>query len=142
MEVSGQFSLIGVLPGGINVPELPSNLAKIAMMIEYQQRDDAEKLPVKLAAFPPGGAPSAPIWEVEIEAAAFDAPPYDQIVRDEASSTYPGELVSRQVQVVILNNVHFEREGMLQVRAFRGEEVIPMGGLHIVLGAPPVDEAI
>lgn len=127
-EVSGQFSIVGVLAGGILSEDFPILMPKMALMVEYQQLENVEPLEVRLAAFMPGASADAPFWEHThgVEAwTNFSAP------LDENPGPYPFPSVRRITQVVNLAGVEIPRPGILQVRAFRGGEVIGLGGLDV-----------
>jgi hypothetical protein len=129
IEVTGQFSLIGVLAGGVAFDAFPASFPKLALVVEYQQLDHMPAREVRLAAFMPGVEPDAAFWEQTHEAEAwekFGPPPTDP-----GQGPYPFPPVRRVTQVITLANVDVPRPGVLQVRAFRDGEVISLGGLEI-----------
>ena len=131
-EASGQFTMVGVYPGGIHLPSFPATIAKFAFMVEFQQRTDASDEDVRLAAFAPGSEADQPVWEIILPAASFDAGPPEALVDDERKSTYPGELVHRQIQLVVMASLQIEQPGMFQIRAFRAGKIWGLGGLHFI----------
>ncbi|WP_155802463.1 hypothetical protein [Brevundimonas naejangsanensis] len=131
-EVSGQFTLVGVIPtAGIDLAEFPSVIPKLAMMIEFQQRPDVEADDVRIAVFMPGAGTEEPAFDHTItkdewlkEGVGFGA--------IEHNSPYPSPLVRRVTQVVVTSNLEIKRPGMIQVRAFRRREVIGLGALRVI----------
>lgn len=129
IEVTGQFSLIGVLAGGVAFDAFPNSFAKLALVIEYQQLAHVPAKEVRLAAYMPGVEANAAFWEQIHDAAAWEkfGPP----TTDPNQGPYPFPNVRRVTQVITLTNVDVPRPGILQVRAFRDGEVISLGGLEI-----------
>lgn len=129
IEVTGQFSLIGVLAGGVAFDVFPSAFPKLALVIEYQQLVHVAPKEVRLAAFMPDVAADEAFWEQIHDAHAWEqfGPP----TTDPNQGPYPFPHVRRVTQVITLTNVAVPRPGILQVRAFRDGEVISLGGLEI-----------
>ena len=127
-EVSGQFSIVGVLAGGIASDVFPILMPKLALIVEYQQLEGVEPLEVRLAAFMPGASANEPFWE---HAHGVEAWVNFLTPSDENPGPYPFPSVRRITQVVNLASVEIPKPGVLQVRAFRDGEVISLGGLDV-----------
>lgn len=129
-EKSGQLTIVGMFPGGIDIESYPAVLPKMAMLVEFQWRREALKEPARLAAFMPGASADEPIWQEALIPPEIDPSSFEKIAAAEAEGVYPGELISRGTHVVVMANLTVSRPGMLQVRAFVGDKIFAIGGAY------------
>jgi hypothetical protein len=130
LEKTGQFTIVGMFPGGIEVENLPAVLPRMAMLVEFQWRLGALKETARLAAYMPGMPVDEPIWETTVLPPEPDPPALEKITLAERDGPFPGELISRGTSVVNMANIQVPRSGMLQVRAFVADKVFAIGGLY------------
>lgn len=127
-EAAGSFTVVGLIPGGVEVEGFPAVLPKLGCVMEWQQKLSVERLPLTLRIFTPGREQA--VWEHVHTADALEG-----AVPDEFSALdrglYPGPTVLRVFQVAVFGMFQIDEPGWVQVRAFRGEEVLAMGGLRI-----------
>lgn len=130
LERSGQFTIVGMFPGGIEVESFPAVLPRMAMLVEFQWRLGALKETARLAAYVPGMPLEHPIWETTVLPPEAEPTALDNITRAEQEGPFPGDLVSRGTSVVNMANIAVPQPGMLQVRAFVQDKVLAIGGLY------------
>lgn len=129
IEKAGQFTIVGMFPGGVEVEACPAILPRMALLVEFQWRLGALKEPAKLVAFMPGDPLDEPIWQVEVAPPDPESQTIEKLILAEEQGPYPGELVSRSTSIVNMANIKISSAGMLQVRAFVGDKVFAIGGL-------------
>lgn len=134
VEKSGQLTIVGMYPSGIDIEQYPAVLPRLAMLIEFQWRLNALTGPARLAAFMTGASADEPLWQATLAPPEPEPPVLQKITQAEEQGPYPGELVSRATNVVNMVNLQVPRPGMLQVRAFVGDKVFSIGGLHFSTG--------
>lgn len=125
-EVGNKPSYIGIYTGAINFPsELPSQLPKFAFAIVYSERPGESTEPVTLSVFLPGDADDAPTINenIPVEQMRSQPPPPD--------IDFDDPVISALMHLVIAP-FKVEKEGVIKVRAYRGDLEIKLGAIHVL----------
>lgn len=131
LEKSGQFTIVGMFPGSVEVENLPAVLPRMAMLVEFQWRLGALKETARLAAYMPGMPVEQPIWETTVLPPEPEPAALEKITLAEQEGPFPGELISRGTSIVNMANIQVPESGMIQVRAFVADKVFAIGGLYL-----------
>jgi len=127
-EATGQLTIVGALAGGIYIDELPGALNRLAMLIEFQQREDQDVLPVTIRVYAPGNP--EPIFEHLHSAESISEARESSAVLDFVTP-FPGPAIRRITQVAMFVGLEINEPGLIQVRGFRGDEVLAMGSMLV-----------
>lgn len=134
-EVTGAFSLIGILPGAaIGFEKFPGVLAKLAIVTEIIRPKKAPPLDISLRIYLPGDALDSPYWEETIVASEMSAVPLEE---PDSGGALPGEPIRRAVHVGVHNGLAIRQPGHIRVRAMIGESILPLGSLPVMQGPAP-----
>lgn len=138
LEVGGKFTLVGVYGGQMvaHAAALPTILPKLSLAIQYRQRYDRVVLPVQFRIYFP--------WQPE-QPVIID-PPDEHILPAIESA----RMLSERVGEVAFANVGFSftfvpfaivSPGIVKVRAMRGDDMVRLGGIEIIVAAPETPQA-
>lgn len=127
-EMSGQLTIVGAISGGLYLDSFPGSLGRLALLIEYQQREDQEILPITIKAFAPGS--DEPIFEHTHKAEDIQSS-QEALADPDCAIPYPGPRVRRITQVTVFAGLNIEKPGLISIRGFRGDEVLAMGSMPI-----------
>lgn len=133
MEVGGKLTFVGIYTGQMVVysPTFPAVLPKLSVSINYLQRQDRVVLPIQFRIFFP--------WDDT--PAVLDTP-----AEGAQSSIENAKLLSERIGEPTFASIGFQfsfvpfvimQAGVIKVRAVRGDQLVRLGGLEIVAGAPP-----
>jgi hypothetical protein len=125
-EVSGKVSLIGVYAGAlITAAPMPLILPRLALRISYFERPGESSDPVDVAIFMPGENNFFQKMTLPQEmrnANVFDTPD---------SEFFTSALLHVEISPAVL-----KEEGLIRVRAYRGDLEIRLGSLRVMRVAP------
>jgi len=126
-EVNGKVALNGVYGGDIVVAELPTTLPQLCFRIMYYERRNESDESVEVRIYTP--AEDAPIVTIPIDRQILKNTP-DQPKTDESEN-----LITIAMNVATTSLI-LKEEGLLRVRAFRGDTEIRLGSLRVRKAAP------
>jgi len=133
MEVGNKTSYIGIYSGSINLDKPPpTQLAKFALAIYYSERPGESTDPVRLAIFLPGDTNDAPTVNAELPVEQMRSRPAPSMME------FDDPAITVMMHVVIAP-LRINEEGLIKVRAYRGDLEIKLGAIH-VLSKPPENE--
>jgi hypothetical protein len=132
IEKDDRYSVMGCFPGGIRADSFPFKMNRLAIMVEFQQLQSEDRLPITIKVFAPGAGEDEPMFSshhVAEELAAGGA-----LIRPEDADAgpFPAHAVHRITQLIIGLSLVVQQPGYLRVRVFRGEDVLAAGGLHFI----------
>lgn len=128
-EVTGKFIFIGVYQADIILfGESPQLLPQFAAVVHYLERPGESDLPVKLKMFVPGS--DGPIVEVELPVAEARKSVFNS--DDEMEDRVIRIMIPIKVAPLIL-----QLDGLIKVRAYRGDDEIRLGTLKVRFQSPP-----
>lgn len=134
-EMDGKVTLVGIYAGEMifNVP-LPAIIPKLGFVIKYFERSGESTDPIKLLIYLPGD-------EENKASITFDFP-YEEMrkVPPQQDSEIKDARLSGIFNLV-LSPVNITQEGMIKVRAIRGEDTIRLGSLRIRTNAKKLSES-
>jgi hypothetical protein len=127
-EVTGKVTFVGTYTNTMIINgTLPTNLPKLCLGIVYREESDSAE-PVMIKVFMPGKEDDDPAIQVGFEPQAdMIAPPTTD------------EFTFREARVFVeMPNVAIEKEGLIRVRAYRGDDEVRLGALVVTVN--PVAE--
>jgi hypothetical protein len=130
MEVGNKLTFVGIYSGQfiLYVDSLPAALPKFAMSITYRQRHDRVVLPAQFRIFFPWSPDTPLVIDPPSELAQ------STIEGAEALSERSGEVAFVTTTFNFgLSPFSIESPGIIKVRAVRGDDLVRLGGLEIVV---------
>ena len=130
-EAGSKASYMGIYRGKLitNAP-LPVNLAKFATVVHYFERPGESTEPVALHVFLPGDSDDSPTLKTEL--------PIDRARSQPPKPATPdADPLIGVVMIVEFTPLKLETEGLIRVRAYRGDLEIRLSTLSVV--GPPED---
>lgn len=115
--------------GAIPVLSFPTLLPKLAIFTEIVVSRDIEKLPVEIRVYLPGDPEDAPFISTEVTPGENVIASADDV--EDRQTPYPGGKVYRTVNITLSSPVTIPHEGLIQVRAFRGDRYYPLGSTAV-----------
>jgi hypothetical protein len=121
-ESNGKLIYIGVYEVKMILEQIPATLPSFCVVVKYIERHGESDLPVVLKVFLPG-------YEEPMQSEL----PLKEIRAAELPEAMEDPLLTTSVHIKIAPFV-IGVEGMIKVRAYRGEDEIRLGTLHVTVG--------
>jgi hypothetical protein len=138
-ESNGKLIYIGVYVGGMVVnPSFPAVLPTFAVVMNYRERADEERKPLKFLIYLPGD--KEPSFQAEMSPEQIDG--FQKVGMDISDDDGEGEgLLIEIALVATYKNAVIQKPGRIKARVLRGDdEVVRIGNL-VVSGPPQTKEA-
>ena len=135
MEIGNKHSFVGIYSSSININKpLPYKFPKFALSIHYVERPGESADPVTLSIYLPGDSDDAPTVksDVPIEPMRSQETPADIVLDD--------PVISVAMQIV-LAPLEIKSEGLIKVRAYRGDLEIRLGTIRVQAPSAEAQEA-
>jgi hypothetical protein len=128
-EMGGKYSLMGVYQGVMYIHgQFPFTLPKFGLMVKYIERAGESSHPLTIKVFLPGDSDDVPSIAGEI---SIDELRKIRAASVQASNESDGVKYSSLTTYLFFAPLVLNREGLIRVRAFCGDDVIKMGALKI-----------
>jgi hypothetical protein len=132
-EITGKVSLIGAYAGIMFVQgNFPVTLPKLCVRITYWEKKGESDEPVELRIYFPGNKMDAPSLKADLgldfRAKAAEGP--SPALEDGESEADRVRFLTALMHVE-LTNLEIPQEGLIRVRAFRGDSIVKLGALVI-----------
>lgn len=132
-EIGGKFSYIGIYTGTINFNQpLPQKLSKFAFAIKYSERPGESTENVNVRIYMPGDPEDEPHTMVELPMDDIRAniPPREKLENAQ-------DPILTTTFHIAMENVEFKENGLIKVRAYRGDLEVRMGTIQVQYTPPP-----
>jgi hypothetical protein len=129
-EINGKFIYSGVYTNGMLVQTLPYVIPTFVALVTYRERPGENYLPVTIKMFVPGI--DDPVITMPLPMEQLRKAPFDDSIDYEGLD----KIISAQMPLMISPLV-ITAEGVIRVRAYRGDDEIRIGALRILLAQPP-----
>ena len=128
-ETSGKLIYIGVYTGEMIVfGDPPKLLPTFAAVTTYRERPGESDVPVKIKMFLPGGDDAAA--ELDVPVAAMRSVQFG--AETEGEDRMYSAIIPIRISPLLLR-----QDGLIKIRAYRGDDEIRLGALAVKFQAPP-----
>jgi hypothetical protein len=128
-ETSGKLICIGIYTGEmIIIGNPPTLLPTFVAAITYRERPSESNAPVKIKMFVPGGDDA--VAELDVPVAAMRSAQFRaEIAREDR--------IYSAIMPIRISPLLLRQDGLIKVRAYRGDDEIRLGTLAVKFQAPP-----